>query len=90
MSDDRFEHTTLEQASIEARRTWERVERILLGCNTSLVGTIAVNLMIEVMFSEVPDRDPEGIAYFISELINALHTGCANQIEREKRERRVQ
>ena len=50
-----FRNVKFEEASPLQRRALEGVLRILGGHNTSFVGTVATNMMIEVITAEVPD-----------------------------------
>jgi hypothetical protein len=52
-----FSHTTIEQAYPSRRRVLEHVNRLLEGHDVSLVGTVAANIMLSVVLSEVPDGD---------------------------------
>jgi hypothetical protein len=79
-----FRHMRIENASPAPRRVLEHVNRLLEGHDVSLVGTVAANVMLGVVMSEVPDGDLDKIDAFIDELADALRTGARNQLARDR------
>jgi hypothetical protein len=73
-----FTHTPLENASPARRRVLEHVQRLLDGNDLDLVGTVSVNLMIDVIMAEVPDGDLAQIDAMVDELAAALRKGVRN------------
>jgi len=75
-----FRNVKFEEASPLQRRALEGVLRILGGHNTSFVGTVAANMMIEVITAEVPDDNLNLIDSYIDSLAVALKRGMRDSI----------
>jgi len=76
----RFCHIKIEEASPLQRRALEGVLRILDGHNTNFVGTITVNLMLEVIMAEVPDGSLNLMDSYIDTYSIALKRGVRARI----------
>jgi len=81
-----FYQKRIEDAPPEERRVLEHIERILQGHSVNLAGTIAANVLMNIIFATNPNRDIREIDDFIDSLAKALKTGCREQLDRDKRE----
>jgi len=75
-----FHNVKFEEASPLQRRALEGVLRILAGHDISFVGTVAANVMMEVITAEVPDGNLNLIDSYIDSLAVALKRGMRDSI----------
>jgi hypothetical protein len=79
-----FSHKRIEDAPPTHRRILEHVERILAGHDNSLVGSIAANIMINVILAD--GQDVAEMDKFIDGLAAALREGVRAQLARTRAE----
>ena len=68
-------HTPIDKVPLRHRRIFERVSR-LVDDDVHLAGSVAINLMIDVIFTEVEDRDPQKMDTMIDAIAEGLKRGC--------------
>jgi len=82
-----FLHLKIEDASPLRRRVIEAVLRILDGHDTSLAGTIAANVMVEVIMTECPDDDLDTMDAAVDAYAAALKQGLRNCVAAKRESR---
>jgi hypothetical protein len=79
-----FHHMRIEEAEPHKRRVLEHVQRLVEGHDISLVGTIAANLMLDVIMFEVPEHDVEAADAFVDQLAAALKRSYRDCLARDR------
>lgn len=79
-----FAHVPIENVSPTRARLLERVNRLLDGHPLDLIGTVAVNVMVDVVLSEVTDGDLAKVDAMVDDMAAALKTACRLCIDRNR------
>jgi hypothetical protein len=79
-----FAHVPKERISPARARLLERVNRLLEGHDIDLIGTVAVNVMVDVILTEVTDGDLAKVDALVDDMAAALKTACRLCINRDR------